>query len=212
MRCSLCSAEIDDNSEICAVCQRHVASDWLKCISRYILLPILLLIIAHYVLLFLFQLDILSIYMNLIYSTVALPFGYALFNRTRCHIAVACLAGLVVGVAAVTGMSAVVFLLLHQEFFPDKRHIQDFVEASVAIMLAYAAGSAIASLVHQLLPEMAVHRTFAESIRGLIALARGGPGHTIADRLLSLEAAIKALVAVALAVGTLVVAIKKLIL
>jgi hypothetical protein len=229
MLCPSCSAEIKDGAKVCPVCHQELTavqleigssapvvrtdafepSSWLEFVSHYMLLPILLLIVAHYILFFLFQLNILSVYMTLIYCTIAFPFGYDLCSRTRNHVAVACAVGLVVGVAAVTGMSAVVFLLLDQGFFPDKRQVQDFIETLMAIMLAYAAGSATANFVHQLLPDTAGYKSFADSIRAIIALAHGGPGVT--ERLLSLEAAIKALVAVVLAVGTLLVAVRKLI-
>jgi hypothetical protein len=145
---------------------------------------------------------------TLIFAAVVFPFGYDLSIRTGNHVAVACALGLLVGATAAAGMSTVVLVLLDQEFFPDKRQIQDFIEISIAIMLAYAAGNATGDFIVQLLPDSADKRTVIGSIRAVIALARG---RSLTERAVSLEAAIKALTAVILALGALVVAIRKLI-
>ena len=177
-------------------------------ISRYIFLPILLLLVTHYISFFVLQLNIAPVFVTLIFAAVAFPFGYDLSIRTGNHVAVAFALGLIVGVAAATGMSTVVLLLLDQGFFPDKRQIQDFIEISIAIMLAYAAGNAMGDFILQLLPDGADPRTVIGSIRAVIALAHG---RSLTDRAVSLEAAIKALTAVVLALGALVVPIRKLI-
>jgi hypothetical protein len=225
MRCPSCSAEVKDGAEVCPVCQGNITSSrtelveqthaatlqpgsWLKFLSRYTFFPILLLIITHYILLFVLQLDITPISMNLIYCAVAFPFGYNLFSRTRNRVGVASALGLLTGIAAVTGMSTMVFVLLHQSFFPDERQIQEFIETSMAIMLAYASGNATANFIHQVLPDNMSFTNFGPAI---VALVRGKSGQTLAERLGSLEAVIKALVAVVLAFGTLLVAVRKLI-
>jgi len=177
-------------------------------ISRYIFLPILLLIVTHYILFFVLHLDIAPVFVTLIFAAVVFPFGYDLSIRTGNHVAGAFALGLIVGVTAATGMSTVVLVLLDQGFFPDKRQIQDFIEVSMAIMLAYAAGNATGDFILQLLPDDADSRTVIGSIRAVIALAHG---RSLTERAVSLEATIKALTAVVLALGALVVAVRKLI-
>lgn len=225
MRCPSCSAEVRDGAKVCPVCQGNITSSrtglvkqnhaatsqpgsWLRFLSRYTLFPILLLIITHYILLFVLQLDITPTTMNLIYCAVTFPFGYNLFSRTRKHVGIASGLGLLTGIAAVTGMSTVVFVLLHQSFFPDERQIQDFIETSMAIMLAYASGNATANLADQVLLD---NKSFPKFGQAIVALVRGKSGQTLAERLGSLEAAIKALVAIVLAFATLLVAVRKLI-
>jgi len=227
MRCPSCSAEVNSHETVCPTCHCEITaihpeirsgglardffepSNWLNALSRYVVLPILVLVITHYILFFVLEVSISSVYVTLIYGSVAFLFGYDLRCRAYKHVAIACGFGLVVGVIAVTGMSASILVLLNQPFFPDKRHIQDFVETSMAIMLAYAAGNATADFILRLLPDTGEHKSCATSIRALMALARGE--QTVTQRLLSIEAAIKALTAVVLAVGALLLALKALI-
>jgi hypothetical protein len=214
MLCPSCSAEIADKTQRCPVCHKQVAASLpptrgliLAIAARYVFLPIIILLASSYLIFFVVELKVSPIVVILIFCAIVFPFGFGLHLRSNCGVVIACALGLLVGLSAVTAMSTLLFVMLGQEFFPDKRQIQDFFETSFAIMLAYAAGSATADFTEQVFPD-AAHSTFSEFARRVIELSRGGASLT--DRLRSLESVIKALVAIVLAFGALVVAVKKL--
>src|SRR5262249_24852779 len=99
-----------------------------------------------------------------------------------------------------------------QEFFPDQRQVQDFAETSVAIMLAYGSGNATANFISYLLPNIPLNRTAGDSDRAVwLLLVRLERGPSIAGQINSIDATVKAMVALVVTVGTLLVAIKKLL-
>jgi hypothetical protein len=157
------------------------------------------------------QLNIWFGYFNIVCAVIALPFGYDLFFRTGVRVAGSFFIGLVVGVLASAGMSVVVSAIFNQGIFPDLRQSEDFVETTITIMLAYATGNATANLVSYLWLDATSQKSTLESIRAIILAVRARRGAPIAHQIRSLEGIIKALVAVVLAVGTLLVAIRELL-
>jgi hypothetical protein len=174
------------------------------------LITITILICAHYILEL--QFDLGFTYINIVYAVITFPCGYSSFFRTQARLSGALLIGFIVGVVATACMTAIVSLVFHQEFFPDQRQVQDFAETSVAIMLAYGSGNATANFISYLLPNLSPDRTAGDSVRAIwLHLVRLERGRSIAGQINSIDATVKAMVALVMTVGTLLVAIKKLL-
>jgi hypothetical protein len=171
---------------------------WIPYLLNHVLLVVFLLMISHYVMIFFVSLP--PIAMNVVYMAIAFPFGYDLFARTNVGLGIILILGLLVGVLAVTGMSTVL---------AGTRARQDLAETTVAIMLAYVAGSAVANFLRQVLPAQA-HNSFGGIIGDIITFAGGMESERLAVKIQSIERTVRAFIALVVAVGALIIAVKGL--
>ena len=108
-------------------------------LALYFLLPVLLLLLAHY--LIVISLDLKPIVLRLVSIAIPLPFGFALFWRTRQGFVAPLILGGLVGVVAVGGMLAVVGYIDNVSAVPaDRREWREAIEYAVSIMLAMLTG------------------------------------------------------------------------
>ena len=180
---------------------------WIPYLLNHVLLVVFLLMISHYVMIFFVSLP--PIAMNVVYMAIAFPFGYDLFARTNVGLGIILILGLLVGVLAVTGMSTVLAVILDEPFLGSTRARQDLAETTVAIMLAYVAGSAVANFLRQVLPAQA-HNSFGGIIGDIITFAGGMEFERLAVKLESIERTVRAFIALVVAVGALIIAVKGL--
>ncbi len=106
----------------------------------YLLLPILLLLAAHY--LIVIRLDLRELVLRLVSIALSLPFGFALYWRRRASPTLLIVTAAIVGIAAVGGMLAAMSLIdVNVPIIPrDRREWQEAVEQALSIGLAMSAG------------------------------------------------------------------------
>jgi hypothetical protein len=177
-------------------------------VLHVIFIVFVLVICQYYVLI---QLGVSVAYVNVLYAGVSFIFGYDSFFRANVRITGAFAIGLIVGIIAVMCMSVVVSILFDQSIFPDQRQKADFAETVLTIMFGYAAGNATANLIRYHFTDPTFPKTTFESIGALVAAVRTLRGSTLMHRIRSTETIVRALVALTLAVGALLLAIRKLI-
>jgi hypothetical protein len=175
--------------------------------ARAISVAVLLLLAVHYLLVFKFN----SSAAPLVYAFVSLTLGYGYWFQDRPSRTWALLVALVIAVASVTLMSVIVSVLFKQTLFPDGRQIQDFVEAIVLIGVGYLAGCSIASVVFDWIGNEGSDVTAWNSIIKAATRVTSKPMPPVTKGIRSLDGIAKALVALVLTVGTLLVAVKKLL-
>jgi hypothetical protein len=117
----------------------------------YLLLPILLLLAAHYLIVVRF--DWRELVLRLISIALSLPFGFALYWRHRTSPILLIVTATIVGIAAVGGMLAVMSLIdVNVPIVPrDRREWQEAVEQALSIGLAMSAGYMFARVAENLL-------------------------------------------------------------
>lgn len=135
-------------------------------IAVYLLLPILLLLAAHYLIVIRF--DLRELVLRLVSILIALPFGFSLYWRHRASSTLLAVTAAVVGVVAVGGMLAVISMIdVDVPIIPrDRREWQEAIEQALSIGLAITTGYLLARVAENLL-------FGADGVRGpLDALAR----------------------------------------
>jgi hypothetical protein len=117
----------------------------------YLLLPILLLLAAHYLIIIRF--DLRELVLRLVSIALSLPFGFALYWRQRTSPILLIVTATIVGIAAVGGMLAVMSLIdVNVPIIPrDRREWQEAVEQALSIGLAMSAGYMFARVAENLL-------------------------------------------------------------
>ena len=139
----------------------------------YLVLPILLLLAAHYLIVIRF--DLRELVLRLVSILIALPFGFALYWRHRVRPTLLAVTATVVGVAAVCGMLFAMSLIDPSvPVIPrDRREWQEAVEQVLSIALAMATGY-----------------LFARSVENLVFGGDGshGPLHALARSIISIVA------------------------
>jgi hypothetical protein len=175
---------------------------------RYLVLPVLALLLTHYVMQI--RLDAPAIYTNLACIVVVFPFGYDLFWRAQYKLGFAFIVGLAVGIVSVAGMSAVVSLYYGQPFWPTSpRAWQDSIEFAVSIALSIVAGNALASVMQRSLANSAVsNSSFSMTANAIALLLNTKNGDALTLKVRSIEKSLSALTAVAAALGAFYGAIK----
>jgi len=126
--------------------QMEIEDDWQAPPPRYAtsllltLLPALaLLVAAHGILLFLF--DINPLYLRITSVLIPIPFGFALFRRAPGRFWLSALAGFGMACGAVWGMLTVTALVDHVPVVPqDARDAREVIEYSTSIGLAFLTG------------------------------------------------------------------------
>jgi hypothetical protein len=147
-----------------------------------------------------------------VYLVVAVAFGYDLRFRVGAVSWYAPMIAASVGILATMAMSLIVSVLYDQAIFPDhdQQQLIDFGEIFGSITLGYWAGYGLGTHI-ALSISAGTATTTAASIHDAVHRARLKPLPAIAKTVRSLEGIVKALVALVLAIGTLAVAIKKLL-
>jgi len=119
--------------------------------SRYVLLPVLLLLAAHYLLFF--QFDASTFYLRILSVLIPLPFGLALFTVHRIGFRGAFGLGIATAVLGVIGMLAIVGYADQTSVLPQSaRDWRETLEYALSIALAYGAGNTFGLVVFRLLP------------------------------------------------------------
>lgn len=107
-----------------------------------------LLVAAHGVLLFLF--DVNPLYLRLTSMLIPAPFGFALFRRYPGQLRLSALAGFGMACVAVWGMSTVTALIDHVPVWPqDVREAREVLEYALSIGLAFLTGLLLGLAVHR---------------------------------------------------------------
>jgi hypothetical protein len=113
-------------------------------VSRYILVPAIVVVVVHY--LTLYKLGLHRVYIQLICIGIMLPVGYDLYVRRHRGLAAAVLVGLLVAVLVLLGGSAIVWMVDRDYLFPaSARGWQLTLEFLLGLVLASASGNAFAS-------------------------------------------------------------------
>jgi hypothetical protein len=120
-------------------------------VAVYLLLPILLLLAAHYLIVIRF--DLRELVLRLVSIALSLPFGFALYWRRRASPTLLIVTATIVGIAAVGGMLAAMSLIdVNVPIIPrDRREWQEAVEQALSIGLAMSAGYMFARVAENLL-------------------------------------------------------------
>jgi len=109
----------------------------------YFAAPVVLLLLAHYLLLM--KLDANPVYLRLATIVIPLACGFLLFRSLRCGLGTAALLGLVTALVAVTGMLAIVGWVDGHSIMPaGSAEWQEAFEYAATITLATVAGSLLA--------------------------------------------------------------------
>lgn len=117
----------------------------------YILLPSLLLLLAHYLVTATFNVS--PLYLRIASFIIPLPFGMAAFLLSRIRFLGAFGLGAVTAVVSVTGMLAVIAWLDGVSMMPESfREWRETVEYALSIALAFVTGNILVMLVFLILP------------------------------------------------------------
>lgn len=118
----------------------------LNYLAIYVVLPVLLLLLAHYVIVM--SLDLKPIVLRIVSIVIPLPFGFALFWQTRQGFIAPIVVGFIVGVVAVAGMLTVVGYIDNVSIVPaNRREWQESIEYAFSIMLAVVTGYLLGRIV-----------------------------------------------------------------
>jgi hypothetical protein len=113
-------------------------------VFAYLLLPILLLIAAHY--LIVIQFDLRELVLRLVSILISFPFGFSLYWRHRASSTLLAVTAAIVGIVAVGGMLAAISMIdTNVPIIPrDRREWQEALEQALSIGLAMTAGYMLA--------------------------------------------------------------------
>ena len=111
----------------------------------YWLLPLLLLLAAHWLIVLVFDLN--TLYLRLVSLLIPLPFGFLLMFRHRHSLPVALLGAFVMALLAVLGMSWLTAQTDHVPVLPqDAREWKEFLEYAASVGFSYTSGIAIGTM------------------------------------------------------------------
>lgn len=135
--------------------QMEIEDDWQAPLPRYAtsllltLLPALaLLVAAHGILLFLF--DINPLYLRITSVLIPMPFGFALFRKAPGRLWLSALAGFAMACGAVWGMLTVTAVIDQVPVLPqDAREAREVLEYSTSIGLAFLTGLVLSLAVYR---------------------------------------------------------------
>jgi hypothetical protein len=124
---------------------------WAVHLGLYLLVPIVLLLAAHYIITI--QLNVLLLYLRLASIAIPLPFGFALLMFSHHGVRWAALYGALVGAVSVAGMLTVIGYTDKVPILPaNALEWREVFEYAASIMLAYVTGNVLAGLVQRMLP------------------------------------------------------------
>lgn len=147
---------------------------WAHHLAIYIVPPILLLLAAHVLLIM--RLDVNPLIMRAASMLIPLPFGFALAWVAHLRWQMAIVVGLIIGILAVTGMTAIVGFVDDVPILPQNlREWRETTEYAVSIALATLTGNIIASIVQNMLPKHVVGRQRPSKVAMRMAMMIGPP-------------------------------------
>jgi hypothetical protein len=147
---------------------------WTRHLAVYIVPPILLLLAAH--LLLIVRLDVNPLIMRFASMLIPLPFGFALAWVAHLGWRTAAGLGLVIGVVAVAGMTAIVGYVDEVPIIPQNRQEwRETMEYALSIALATLTGNILATMVQSALPKHVVGRRQPSRMALRIASLIGPP-------------------------------------
>jgi hypothetical protein len=127
------------------------AKAWPSRLLPYFVAPIILSLLAHY--LIIMKLDLNPIYLRLAAIAIPIPVGFLLFRNLRLGIGPAILLGLVASLAAVAGMLTFVGLVDARSILPTgTREWQEAAEYVASMTLATGAGNLLARMMYAMAP------------------------------------------------------------
>ena len=154
---------------------------WTRHLAIYVVPPILLLLAAH--LLLIMRLDVNPLIMRFASMLIPLPFGFALTWVAHLGWRTATGIGLLIGMIAVAGMTAIIGYTDNVPIVPQNRQEwRETIEYAVSIALATLTGSILATLVQNMLPKHVVGRRQPGRMALRIAKMVGPPVGTQALR------------------------------
>lgn len=121
---------------------------WYQLAARgaiYWLLPLLLLLIAHWLIVLVFDLN--TLYLRLVSLLIPLPFGFLLMLRHRHSLPLVLLGSFVMALLAVLGMSWLTAQTDHVSVLPkDAREWREFLEYAASVGFSYTSGIAVGTM------------------------------------------------------------------
>ena len=124
---------------------------WLSRLLPYFAMPVIVLLLAHYLLIM--KLDLDPIYLRLVCVLIPLAGGFLLFRNLRLSVAAAAVLGLGVALIVVAGMLTIVGLVDGRSVLPNGAgEWQEAGEYLVSMVLATAAGNVLARALHAAAP------------------------------------------------------------
>ena len=144
------------------------ASNWLQYVGVYWLLPVILLLGAHYLIIIKF--DMRPIYLRIISIVVPAIFGFGLLWFVRARVGQLALTAVLVAITAVGGMLAVVGIIDNVSILPrNTRDWQEALEYTFSIGLANVSGYLIARMISRLLVADGADRPIGKFARVIVS-------------------------------------------
>lgn len=113
-----------------------------------IILPILLLLLTHWLLVFVY--DVKVIVLRIVVLMIPLPFGFILARRARLGLTPSMLLALLMAVISVVGMSAITTHYDHVPLWPQSMiDLREFIEFSLSIAFSSFTGMWLGRVVHR---------------------------------------------------------------
>ncbi len=132
--------------------RKSPAKFWAKHLAVYILPPIVLLLVAHVLLIVV--LDVKPLIMRIVSMLIPLPFGFALAWLAHLGWRTAAGIGVLIGVVAVAGMTAIIGYVDNIPILPENlREWRETAEYAVSIALAFLTGNILATIARNILPK-----------------------------------------------------------
>lgn len=175
----------------------------------FIVLPVALLLLAHYLMVIRFDVNVL--YLRLVSMALPLPFGFMLFWKMRQSIGPVLAVGAIVGLAAVLGMLAIVGVIDHVPIIPrDGREWQEALEYALSIALAIVTGYMIARIVVRYMSTSPRSSGIANAVAREIASFMGpaASDKKLSERIAAIEQFLNSIITVATTVGSIYAGVK----
>jgi len=167
---------------------------WRGYLARYVLLPVLLLLLAHYLMNITFNIPL--IYLRVVSLAIGFGLGYSMFWRTDDRLGTVLVVGSIVAIVTVMSMSIVVLAIRGGGTIAPANQTEwrDVFEYSIGIVLASVTGNVIANFTKKTFPQGADPKDGFAAVAKTIARIIGPTydSKTAAERLQYIEKALKA--------------------
>ncbi len=176
---------------------------WSRHMLTMIVPMVVLLLVAHALVIILFNLN--PLVLRVLSVLIPLPFGFALRFVSHHGLRTAIVVGAVTGIIAVLGMSAVIGFIDRTPILPDTwRDLREMLEYMASIMLSVVTGNILAFAVLRMLPSSMSGRRKLNPLAMRIAVLTGPGGgkQALRRRAEKVEALLQAAAAAGVAVGT----------
>lgn len=179
---------------------------WYQLVTRgllYWLLPLLLLLLAHWLIVLVFDLN--TLYLRLVSLLIPLPFGFFLMLRHRHTLPVTLLGAFVMALLAVLGMSWLTAQVDQVPVLPqDAREWREFLEYAASVGFSYISGAVFGNMLR------IRHQIKRDGARGHAALRLAkhlGKGKESAEKAEALASKLNDMVGTFTTIGTTAVSI-----